>query len=126
MTAPQTPESGRWFVSALALASAIAAADVLTPAWPDFIILVVAGPLLASVRTPPRRTLAVGGWALLLMLAVEASHDPVVPHAAFLARFLCVLLAGALASGAAALRQRREDARRESEAHRPRAVGGDA
>jgi len=116
MASRQSRDTGWWFATALGLVSVIAAADALTPTWADFIILVISGPLFASARNTPRRTLVVAGYALALTLAVEISHEPAVPQADLLARSLGVLLAGLLASLAASYRQRVEDALGESEA----------
>jgi PAS domain S-box-containing protein len=97
----------RWTILSLAVVSFIAVVDWAGGRNVTLINLLVAGPLLESVRGTPRRSLMVGAYALVLAVLLGAANG-ILGTGDHWVRCAAVAAGGALAVWAASVRQSAE------------------
>jgi sigma-B regulation protein RsbU (phosphoserine phosphatase) len=97
-----------WLLLALAITTLTALADAALQSV-TFIGMLISGPLLAAARLPVRPVAGVGGYALVLAVALGAFED-IIGSADHLLRCLIICVGGGFAVLTAAIRTRREGA----------------
>jgi len=98
----------RWVQLCLAVTTLIAAIDFALPGTVVLISLLVTGPLLASVRSSPRRSALVGVYALMLAIPL-GWPDQIFGSLDHVIRCTAVAAGGLLAMWAARVRMNAED-----------------
>ncbi len=94
---PLSPPGNRWTILSITVTTLIAVIDLSTGTRTVLISMLVAGPFLESVRSTPRRTALVAGYALLLAVVMG------YPNQMFGTRDHLIRCGGVLAGGLLAI-----------------------